>query len=74
MLASEFARSFLTFPRLFGASVPSVAHLIPARLGDVGQSCLWFGGDYLSFLDGLASDLGAIRFAPRSDSGSTGDE
>ena len=41
----------------------SVAHLIPARLGDVGQSCLWFGGDYLSFLDGPESDLGAIQFS-----------
>ena len=57
------ARSFLVFPRPFGAFVPNVAHWIPARLEDVGPSCLWFGGDSQSFLDGLASDLGAIQFA-----------
>ena len=57
------ARSFLVFPRLFVAFVLDVAHLIPAKLEDVGQSCLWFGGDYLSFLDGLELDLDAIRFA-----------
>ena len=58
-----FAKSFLTFPRPLGAFVLSVGHLIPARLGGVGQSYPWFGGDSQSFLDGPELSLDAIRFS-----------
>ena len=57
------ARSFLVFPRLSGAFVPNVAHLIPAGLETLVSLIPGLEEIVCSFLDGPELSLGAIQFA-----------